>query len=206
MKITSATIQPQFNLYKPPSVQTFKGIHTLTHTNLGNCAEGFIGNIKVRKGSGEDTFLKVFKKNIITNTENYSVKNIKDELIGEITFCINKYHNNAASWAGDPSHVFVTELRNYSNPNTPYYRNLEYYKDIGTRLLQIAQKRSNESLCNGNIALISKNESKNWYKDVIGMTEEFLPDKQIGFIIHNPNKMILPQSSKERLAGLRGGL
>ena len=76
----------------------------------------------------------------------------------------------------DPSHVFVDELRNFSNPNTPYYKQgLDYYKDIGTRLLQIAQRRSDEAQCQGNIKLISKGESLNWYKSVIGMRQEFPP-------------------------------
>lgn len=52
-----------------------------------------------------------------------------------------------------------------SNPNTPYYKNgLEHIKDIGIRLLQIAQRRSDEAKCVGNIKLISKNESKTGIK------------------------------------------
>lgn len=196
------------------SEPTFKGngIETLTHTNIGSCLEGYIGKIKVRRADGREDYLNIFKKYLCDKYENYSAKNDKDELIGEINLEIKKYNQHydyATGAMTDPSHVFVTELRNYSNPTTPYYKQgLEYHKDIGTRLLQIAQRRSDEAQCQGNIKLISKNESKNWYKNIIGMTEEFPPDPNstFRFNIHNPNAMYLPPHAKEPLSRLQGGL
>ena len=184
---------------------------TLTHTNIGSCLEGYIGKVRVRDASNNERFVNVFKKYLCEGYENYSLKTDADELLGEINLTVRKLNPSYTPYgcSGDPSHVFVAELRNYSNPTTPYYKKgLEYHKDIGTRLLQIAQRRSDEGQCMGNIKLISKNESKNWYKNVIGMTEEFQPEQNHGFRfrVHNPNAMILPPHAKEPLSRLQGGL
>lgn len=196
---------------KSNSVVTFKGnpIPTLTHTNIGSCLDGYIGKIRVRTHEGKEAFLNVFKKYLNNNAENYQIKTNNNELIGEVDIMINKkqptIYDNSSNWA-DPSHVFVDNLRNYSNPNTPYYQNgLEYFKDIGTRLLQIAQRRSDEAKCCGNIKLISKNESMDWYKNVIKMRQEYPPDGS-KIIVHNPNQMYIPPESKEPLSRLQGGL
>ena len=189
------------------------GIETLTHTNIGSCMEGYIGKIRVRKGSDKsEQYLNVFKKFIGFNEENYSIKNDFGDLIGEMNIKIKKIQ--PSPWSDlDPieneSHVFVDELRNYSNPNTPYYKQgLEYMKDIGTRLLQIAQRRSDEAMCEGNIRLISKGESKDWYKNIIGMTEIYppIPNSKQRFCLHNPNLLKIPPHNKEPLSRLQGGL
>ena len=185
------------------------GIKTLKEINIGNACEGFIGKIRVRKGNNSDTFLNVYKKNLGSGYENYVVQNNKNDIIGSIILTVKKYTNfDTLEYKSDPSHVYIEELRNFSNHNTPYYQNIDYHKDIGTRLMQIALKRSYESGCNGNLKLISKNESKNWYKNIIGMTEEFpkISGNPFSFSIHNPNLLILPQEAKERLLTLRGGL
>ena len=198
--------------FSAPSFKSVNCVETLTHTNIGSCMEGYIGKVRVRKAGGGESFLNVFKRYMCEKYENYSIKNDADEVLGEINLTVNKcqgYHYDPYVSPVDPSHVFVSELRNYSNPNTPYYKKgLEYHKDIGTRLLQIAQRRSDESMCQGNIKLISKNESKEWYKNVIGMAEEFPPEQNYGFKfrLHNPNAMILPPLAKEPLSRLQGGL
>ena len=193
----------------------FRGVNhaeTLTHTNIGSCLEGYIGKIRVRKANGVEDYLDVFKKYLCNNYENYSVKNKSGDVMGEINLTINKpsgYHYDPNVSPVDTSYVFVTDLRNYSNPNTPFYRKgLEPHKDIGTRLLQIAQRRSDEAMCQGNIKLISKNESKGWYKNVIGMVEEYAAEQnpELRYRIHNPNSMILPWYAKEPLSRLQGGL
>ncbi len=190
----------------------FKGIETLTHTNIGSCLEGYIGKVKVRKGIDKsEEYLNVFKKFINRNEENYTLKNDAGEIIGEMNIKINKINNWSPSYEQkeDPSHVYIDELRNYSKPDTPYYRQgLEYLKDVGTRLVQIAQRRSDETMCNGNIKLTAKGESKNYYK-IIGMVEEFPPEQNnygFKFCIRNPNIMILPPHSKEPLSQIQGGL
>lgn len=180
-------------------------IQTLTHTNIGSCLEGFIGKIRVRGANNENKFLNVFKNFNCNAIETYTIKNEKDKIIGTVDVGIKKL---APTWeCADPSHVFVDNLRNFSNPNTPYYQQgLEQYKDIGTRLLQIAQRRSDEACCSGNIKLISKNESLNWYKNVIGMRQEFPPIPGMRFQVHNPNQLYLPPENKEALSRLQGGL
>lgn len=199
-------IQPAKSFEKMNSVSFKQNIpHALTHTNIGSCLEGYIGKVAVRKGNAEAVLnvFKSFKENAI---ENYTIKNDAGDIIGTIDVSIRKYRQEP--WdRTDPSHVFVDELRNFSNPNTPYYKQgLDYYKDIGTRLLQIAQRRSDEAQCQGNIKLISKGESLNWYKNVIGMRQEFPPIPGMKFNIHNPNQLYLPPENKEPLSKLQGGL
>ena len=179
--------------------------NAITHTNIGSCLEGYIGKVAVRKGK-ENVTLNVFKRYKENAIENYTIQNNSGDIIGSIDVSIRKYQQTP--WdKTDPSHVFVDELRNFSNPNTPYYKKgLDYYKDIGTRLLQIAQRRSDEAQCQGNIKLISKNESLNWYKNIIGMRQEFPPIPGLKFNIHNPNQLYLPPESKEPLSRLQGGL
>lgn len=199
-------IQPTKSFEKTNHVNFKQNIpHALTHTNIGSCLEGYIGKVAVRKGR-EGATLNVFKKFKENAVENYTIKNDVGDIIGTIDISIRKYKQEP--WERtDPSHVFVDELRNFSNPNTPYYKQgLDYYKDIGTRLLQIAQRRSDEAQCQGNIKLISKGESLNWYKSVIGMRQEFPPILGMKFNIHNPNQLYLPPENKEPLSKLQGGL
>lgn len=197
-------IQPP-NLHQRKNISFGQNIQTLTHTNIGSCLEGYIGKIRVRKTDGE-VYLNVFKKYIGRDAENYVIQNDKNEAVGSINVFIRKIQPNP--WdKTDPSHVFVDELRNFSKPDTPYHNpKLEYFKDIGTRLLQIAQRRSDEANCCGNIKLISKGESLNWYKNVIGMRQEFPPIPGMKFQIHNPNQLYLPPEAKEPLSRIQGGL
>lgn len=184
-------------------------VQTLKNINIGAAPEGLIGKIKVRNKENKECFLDVSKKIIIDGCENYLVQNDDKNVVGEIVLKVKKYTDyDKLEYQSDPSHVFVSNLFNYSNPSTPYYKKTEQYKDIGTRLLQIALKRSYEAMCNGNLKLVSKNESKNWYKNIIGMTEEFpaTQNSPYRFNIHNPNSMILPSGEKEHLANLHGGL
>lgn len=213
--ISSIYFTPYSNVSTLNAKKTsFKGncfVETIKHTNIGNCLEGYIGKVRVRKGANnQETFLNVFKRYLDHNIENYAIKDDMDRLVGEVDVAIKKYEPAMYDWTRgleDPSHVFVDNLKNYSNPNTPYYnKELEHYKDVGTRLLQIAQRRSDEAQCVGNIKLITVPQSKNWYKSVIGMTEEFPPMPNVKFNIHNPNAMILPAHSKEPLSRLQGGL
>ena len=194
------------NITSPKSSISFRQNipQTLTHTNIGSCLEGYIGKVRVRQGD-KNVFLNVFKKYKCNNLENYTIQNDKGDIVGTIDISVRKIP--PSPWEeGDFSHVFVDELRNFSNPSTPYHsKGLEYYKDIGTRLLQIAQRRSDESRCSGNIKLISKGESLDWYLRVIGMRQEFppIPGRRN---FHNPNLLYLPPENKEPLSRLQGGL
>ena len=179
-------------------------IHSLSRLNIGTASEGYIGKVKVRKGLNT-VFLDVYKKILGNSTENYTIQNDKNDIIGNINLLIIKPLD--VSWNSNVSqYVFVDELRNFSHPQTPYHnKKLEYFKDIGTRLLQIAEQRSYEANCDGNIKLVSKQESMQWYKDIIGMKQEYpiIPGQPY---FHNPNLMYLPAESKEKIAKLQGGL
>ena len=124
--------------------------------------------------------------------------------IGRMDIKIKKFYDyDPFTFPENPSHVFVDCLRNFSNPNTPYYtQGLDEYKHIGTRLLQIAQRRSDESLCNGNIELIAKNE-----KAVLAFYKR-LGFEQPALItpFTNPYYLHLPPQAKEPLSKMYGGL
>ena len=177
---------------------------TLTHTNIGSCLEGYIGKVRVRDGNN-NVLLNVFKKFKNRTVENYTIQTDKGDIIGTVDLTIHKYPKEPWMCA-DPSYVYVDELRNFSNPNTPYYKTgLPHYKDIGTRLLQIAQRRSDESLCHGELKLTTVNEAFNWYLNKIGMRQEF-PPMPGRLRINNPNLLYLPPENKEALSRLNGGL
>lgn len=182
---------------------TFKGgipVETIKNCNIGMMPNGLIGKIKTLKANGEEAFLKVYKHANYLK-ELYFIKDDKEQVVGEIELRIKKALNyDKTEFTQDPSHVFVETLRNYSNPSTPYYRNgLEEYKGIGTRLLQIAQRRSDEACCNGNIELISKLESSDFYFK-LGFKNTSLVWGA------NPHKMYLPPEAKEPLSRFYGGL
>lgn len=184
------------------SQPSFKGVQTLTLCNIGAMSEGIIGKVKVTKKNGQDAYLNVNKLIRILGSETYQLKTDKGEVIGEIELRINKAPEDydRLEFPEDPSHVFVQYLRNYSRKGTPFHvEGLEEYKDIGTRLLQIAQRRSDEARCCGNIRLISKNESRAFYRK-LGFTKEDMGPWG------NPNQLYLPPEAKEPLSRLSGGL
>lgn len=189
--------------------QAFTGYipDALTHVNIGSKPAGYIGKIKVRMAQGGEAVLNVFKKYTSKDRENYLVINDYNEIIGEMEIAIKKFTDyNKYICQADPSHVYVDTLRNFSKPGTPYYKKgLTYHKDIGTRLLQIAQRRSDEAQCCGNLKLISKNESKDWYINIIGMREENQIPIQ-GKFLQNRNLLYLPPDKKELLSRIQGGL
>ena len=205
LKNTASNIKTP-NLIKYSSGVTFKGfncVETIKHYNIGMMPEGYIGKVKTLLPSGEEVFLNLFKKRNC-DMEIYHLKDDFDRVIGEMKIKINKILNyDRVMNDSDPSHVFVYELRNYSNPNTPYYsEGLNEHKLIGTRLLQIAQRRSDESLCNGNIELIAKNE-----QSVLKFYEK-LGFRKPPFLMRfeNQGKRYLPPENKEPLSRMYGGL
>lgn len=186
------TIKPSFKASLP--------VETIKHCNIGMMPNGLIGKIRAMKANGEEVLLNVFK-DANSMSEIYFIRDNAQQAIGFIELKIRRFsdYNNLA-YSQDPSHVFVETLRNFSNPKTPYYiKDLEEYKNIGTRLMQIAQRRSDEARCNGNIELISKNESLNFYRKL-----GFQNLKT--FWGGNPNKMYLPPDAKEPFSRMYGGL
>ena len=202
MNVKISTInhyQPSYN--KSFTKPSFKGacpVETIKHYNLGMMPNGIVGKIRALKSDGKEVYLNL-EKQATSSNEIYSILDDFKNVIGRIEIQLRK---NVWYCKGDePSHVFVKELRNYSNPRTPYYRNnLEEYKQIGVRLLQVAQRRSDEAQLEGNIMLVAKCESLPFYK-------------KLGFVIApsisrfiNPNKLTLPPEAKEPLSKLYGGL
>lgn len=190
------------------TASAFRGVapcETIKYCNVGMMSDGIIGKVRVFKKNGEETFLNVMKIKGSGNQETYMLKDKFGKLIGEMDIKINKITDyNHSEFREDPSHVFVDFLRNYSKPNTPYYKEgLEEYKDIGTRLLQIAQRRSDETRCNGDIRLHSKNNSKDFYKK-LGFAEE--PISQYDMYRGVQNRMYLPADAKEPFSKRDGGL
>lgn len=207
-KITTNTIShPQkiYSIQKQPSFGSRFNIETLSNTHIGNCLNGFIGKIKVRSTDTPNQILKVFKS-VANNSEEYRLLDNSNNLIGLIDLKICKDNRTYYRPEGDTSHVFIKELKNFSTPQTPYHnKKLPQYKDIGTRLLQIALRRSKEADCFGNLKLIAKGEAKPFYEKVIGMQEEF-PVGSPARRFNNPNTMYLPEEAKIHLDKLQGGL
>lgn len=204
MKIHLASYNTSLNINSNYSTNTsFKSVlpvETIKNCNIGMMKNGYIGKVQVMKANGELAYLNVFKSaNSIS--EIYFLRDSLEQAIGFIELKIKKFQDyDKFTFPQDPSHVFVETLRNFSNSRTPYYtQGLEEYKNIGTRLMQIAQRRSDEAMCNGNIELISKNESLNFYKK-IGFKNSST------FWGENPNKMFIPPEAKEPLSKKYGGL
>lgn len=182
------------------SFQGYGDIQRLTHMNIGMQGQGFIGHVLLENiTKGTEEFVKVFK-HFDCGNERYFFKDENDEVIGEVLTKINKYFNyDKYLYKDDPSHVLVDDLRNYSNPGTPFWnKKLDYYKGVGTRLLQIAQRRSDEANCFGNIRLNSMPEARKFYMDKIGMVKD----------PNNPysGMLIIPWDKKEPLSKMYGGL
>jgi hypothetical protein len=201
----------QFNSYKQykhrdlnysrkPSFKASAPVETIKHCNIGMMPNGLIGKIRVTKANGEEAFLNVFK-DLDLFSEIYYIRDNAERPIGYIKLRVRKSCDNDSLFSSkEQGHVFVETLRNFSNPKTPYYiKDLEEYKNIGTRLMQIAQRRSDEANCNGNIELISKDESLAFYHKL-----GFQNVKT--FWGGNPNKMYLPPDAKEPFSKKYGGL
>ena len=194
-------ISTKFNSNKDIKPRFGKNISkTLKEVNLGTLCCGTVGKIRVLKSNGQMALLNV-EKSILSSMEIYKLKDDFDNEIGKIEFTIRKNTNLISS--KNSNYVFINELRNYSNPNTPYYKKgLEEYKQVGTKLIQIAQKRSYESSCNGNIELIAKNEDfvLNFYKK-LGFTQSAHITR-----FDNPYRLYLKDEAKDFLANLYNGI
>ena len=179
-----------------------RSLATIAHTNLGVSGNGIIGRVQVRRANGSEAYLNVMRNATIANEETYQLQEQFGKVIGEISFKINNQGGFEYDFDNrNFRHVFVDFLRNYSNPNTKYYRaGLQEYKDVGLRLMQIAQRRSDESNCYGNIVLCSKEDSMPFYEKlglkVVSKDTESNVNRE----------MFLPAESKEAMSKMQGGL
>lgn len=194
-------IQTNYKNYyaQKPTFKSNVAAKTLKTINIGSMPAGFIGKLRTLKANGEEALLNVIKSTY-KDYETYQLQDDYDRVIGKIEFRFNKYTYRLNN---EKDHVFVSELKNFSNPNTPYYRNgVEEYKHIGTNLLQLAQIRSFENNCDGNIELVAKNR-----KDVINFYKNlgFKQSENIS-MYENPYRLELAPEAKDTLAKKYDGI
>lgn len=176
------------------------GIQRLTHMNIGMMPKGFIGEVALfDKTLNKNVFVNVFK-DFNCGDEIYRLKDDNDRIIGELALRIKKAFNyDKYIYKDDPSHVYVTDLYNFSRKDTPFANNaVDDYSHVGIRLLQIAQRRSDEAQCCGNIKLNAMPEALSFYRGKIGMQSD--PES------FNRNFLYLPWDKKEPLSRMYDGL
>ena len=174
-----------FNIQKPYYHTAFAGKlpvaqTTLAVKNIGLMPNGKIGKIELLRKDGKKVYLDVVKsltneykdKHCNVKNELYTIEDEFGEIIGEMDITVNKAVNyDRINFPQDPSHVHVVFVCNHSDPKTEYYNDVSgEYEHVGTRLLQIALKRSEEAFGHRNINLTSVPIAKNFYKK-LGFTE-----------------------------------
>ena len=177
------------NYYSKP---TFNGVllntKSLSKQNIGKMKDGIIGKIEAKSIDGKKVLLDVDKFVDKFGLEYYTILDKSGGILGEIEL--------KPIITNDAKHVWIEHLVSH------YSRYLEWgnYKGIGTRLMQIALKRSEEAGCDGNIELFTTEIGKDFYKK-IGM-ETFFPV----YNSHQQHRMYLTQEGKQKLKALYGGL
>lgn len=204
MRISAIT--PYYQNYKcqtpvKPAFQGFYPVETIKHVNIGMAQDGIIGKVRVFDKNMNERFLNVVKDMGPCGFEIYMLKDNLGRIIGEMMMKIVKHPPEyEITSTGERSWVFVDFLRNYSRPNTKYHQHgLSEYKGLGTRLMQIAQRRSDEAECCGNIHLRSKDSSMAFYKK-LGFKE--VPTEYD----YKQNLLYLPPEAKEPMSRIQGGL
>lgn len=198
-KINTSFYNKNSKLSSKPTFGSKVSTQGLKNINIGSMPAGNIGKIKVLKANGKEAWLDVIKSTY-HDYETYNFVNELKQVIGKIEFRFNKY---VRPLEGEKDHVFVTELRNFSDPNTPYYtKGLEEYNQIGTKLLQVAVKRSFENNCNGNIELVAKRRQEVLkFYEILG----FRQSSNVG-LYGNPYRLQLAEDKIESLAMKYGGI
>ena len=150
--------------------------------------DGIIGQIEVKGINDKKVLLDVEKFVDKFGLEYYAILDKSGGILGEIEF--------KPTITNDTKYVWIEHFVSH------YSRYLEWgnYKEIGTRLMQIALKRSEEAGCEGNIELFTTETGENFYKK-IGM-ETFFPVLNS----RQQHRMYLTQDGKQRLKTLYGGL
>ena len=197
------TISSKYNLKNnystKPSFKSTPVTQSLVSKNLGSSANGFIGKLEVLKANGKKVLLNL-KKSTCNDYEIYRLMDDCERVIGSIEFRFNKYQYRLNN---EQDHLFVSELRNFSNTKTPdYKKELEEHKHIGTMLMQLALQRSYEEGFDGNIQLVAKNRNEvvDFYKSL-----GFKQPANIT-IYENPNRLSLSEDGKTILKNKYGGL
>lgn len=181
-----------------PSFQALISTNRLTHCNIGMMENGIIGSVGVLR-NGKEVFLNVVKSAGPSGQETYMIKDMIGKIVGEVDMKINL----SSGYGNDISHVFVEHLANHSRPNTDeFVSGLPHYQGVGTRLMQIVQRRSDESGCRGEICFYAKEAAKPFHRKLGFIPVPFESE----FERRGNNKMYLPAEAKEPLSKMLGGL
>lgn len=204
MKISA--INPYYQNYRTqtqarPTFQGFYPAQKIGRMCIGMAQDGIIGKVSVFDKNMNECFLNVVKDATVRNLETYMLKDNFGRIIGDMEIEIVKNPKESEiPLTGERSWVFVKFLSNNSKPNAKYHKSgLSEYKGIGTRLMQIAQRRSDEAGCCGNIHLRSFDSSMAFYKK-LGFRE--VPTEYD----YKQSLLYLPPEAKEPLSKLYGGL
>ena len=187
----------QSSRYKYQTKPTFNGLFSKTKSlsklNIGSLPDGIIGQVKVLNKNGKEVVFDVLKNVEDSGLEIYKIIDKKRNILGDIEF--------KPTIEGNTKHIWVEHLVNHSSLYHKYRNeSLGNYTGIGTRLMQIALKRSKEAGCNGDIELFTTKTGKDFYKK-IGL-KDYLSD----YSYYRQHKMYLPEENKEFLANRYGGL
>ena len=195
-----------FNLPKQYYNTAFTGKVPVAETsravkNICLMPNGKIGKVEFLRKDGRKVLLDLVKSADGKGNELYTFEDEFGEIIGEMDIKINRAVNyDKTNFPQDPSHIHVVFICNHSDPNTKYYNDIVgEYEHIGTRLLQVALKRSEEAFGFRSINLSSVPKAKNFYKKV-GFTE--IPNK---FGQYKGYMCLLPEGANT-LAEMYGGL
>ena len=183
-----------YNYYSKPSFNgVFLNAKTIGKCNIGKMPDGIIGKVKVKNLENKDGFFDVQKYVEYAGLEHYAIQDKRGNILGEIEFMPVK--------TNESKHIWVEHLVSHSSLYHKYKDEyLGDYKGIGTRLMQIAYKRSLESGCEGNIELFSTNNAIDFYKK-LGM-KDYLSN----YSKYQQHRMYLPEEGKSFLSDKYGGL
>jgi len=187
----------QNNRYQYQTKPTFNGLFSktklLSNLNIGSLPDGIIGKIKVFDKNGKEVLFDVFKNVEDSGLEIYKILDKKRNILGDIEF--------KPTIEGNIKHIWVEHLVNHSSLYHKYRNeSLGDYTGIGTRLMQIALKRSYETGCRGDIELFTTTTGKDFYRK-IGL-KDYLSE----YSYFQDHRMYLPEENKRYLAERYGGL
>ncbi|MCQ2753655.1 MAG: GNAT family N-acetyltransferase [bacterium] len=175
-----------------------RDVERLTYKNIGMMPNGIIGKVLVKERNGVEGFLNVIKE-AYGNSEIYILKDMFGAIYGEMELTIPK-QGIFSRITRNPNAVFVELLQNYTRPYNENHNNyIAECSKVGTRLLQIAQRRSDECGAQGNVELFSLDDALPYY---LGIGFKLKASE----FYENRNMMYLPPESKEPFSKLYGGL
>ena len=161
---------------------------SLSKQNISKMKDGIIGKVEVEGINENKVLLNVEKFVDKSGLEYYAILDKTDAILGEIEL--------KPTITSDTKHVWIEHLISH------YSRFMEWggYKEIGTRLMQIALKRSEEAGCDGNIELFTTKIGEDFY--IKTGFKKFFPNNSR----YQQHRMYLTQEGKQQLKTKYGGL